>query len=80
MSSIIYINTKVSLRILTLYIGRDFNEGLGEAELMLVVKNLAHFHAASMALSRTLRLDLEEHYGPLFNIKVTEKQGKYNLY
>ena len=57
---------------------RDFNEGLGEAEVRLVVRNLAYFHAASTALARIRRLDLTHHYGPLCDISVTE--GKAGLY
>jgi hypothetical protein len=57
---------------------RDFNEGLVEAELRLVVRNLAYFHAASTALARIRRLDLMHHYGPLCDISVTE--GKACLY
>jgi Ecdysteroid kinase-like family len=44
---------------------RDFNAGLSEAELRLVIRNLAYFHAASAALARIKRIDLAQHYGPL---------------
>jgi hypothetical protein len=44
---------------------RDFNAGLNEAELRLVMRNLAYFHAASAALARIKGIDLDQHYGQL---------------
>jgi hypothetical protein len=44
---------------------RDFNLGMTEAEVRLLVRNLAHFHAASRAMARMRRLDLTQHYGGL---------------
>ena len=46
-------------------LSRDFNAGLTEAEVRLMIRNLAHFHAASVALARIKGIDLAQHYGQL---------------
>jgi hypothetical protein len=38
---------------------------LSEAEVRVVVRNLAYFHAASTALARINGIDLAQHYGQL---------------
>jgi len=54
---------------------RDFNAGLSEAEVRLIVRNLAHFHAASMVLPWHRSLDLASHYRPLFASSDVEGEG-----
>ena len=52
-------------------LSRDFNAGLTEAEVRLMIRNLAHFHAASVALARIKGIDLAQHYGQLSSEWVT---------